>query len=188
MIESEYRQLVLEGATTRLSSLLTRPPSWSRVEFDLGHYEYDRLADEYARLFGADRIKVFSFAAINADQAAFIGELADFLDVGPWPRVPASVLARRVNRGMSPRLLGLRRFLNHFERSPLNPDPVLALRPVWRSPLSALTARLPARARPLIDAATAEQLRDRYQASNARLHERYGVELVGDRTSGTGTG
>jgi hypothetical protein len=179
MIESEYRQLVLEGSPARLDALLARRPSWVAVGFDLGHYEYDRLADEYARHFGAASVRVFSFEAIGADQAGFLAELAGFLDVGPWPELPAAVLRARVNRGISPRLLGLRRFLNHFERSPLNPDPVVALRPVWRSPLAALATRLPPRTRPLVDAATAADLRERFRPSNERLAQRYGVTMPG---------
>lgn len=181
MIESEYRQLVLEGSPARLERLLAMQPGWVGVGFDLGHYEYDRLADEYARRFGEDSVRAFSFDAIRADQAGFLAALAEFLGVDPWPPLPDGVLRRKVNRGLPPRLLGVRRFMNHFERSPLNPDPVVALSPFWRSPLAALANRLPPRRRPLVDDATAASLRERYRESNARLAARYGVDLRGDR-------
>ncbi|MGZ6955380.1 MAG: hypothetical protein ACXVLO_05975 [Acidimicrobiia bacterium] len=179
MIESEYRQLVLEGTPARLATLLARVPSWVNVGFDLGHYEYDLLADEYARCFGKDRVGVFSFEAITADPAVYLAALASFLELDPWPALPASVLRSRVNAGLPSRLVGVRRVLNHFQRSPLNPNPLIALRPVWRSPLSALASRLPARRRSLIDTATQQQLRDRYRESNHRLAARYGVSFPG---------
>jgi hypothetical protein len=178
MIESEYRQFVLEGGTGRLTTLLRRRPNWVSVGFDLGHYEYDRLADEYARLFGPDRVKVFSFAAVTAEPARHLAELAEFLGIGPWPDVPARVLSTPVNRGASPRLLGVRRALNRLRRTPLNPDPVLALPDVWRTPLAAVAARLPGPTRPLLDAETRAEIREHYTASNARLLERHGVHLA----------
>ncbi len=177
MIESEYRQLVLEGCPARLTDLVARTPGWRTVGFDLGHYEYDRLADRYVELFGGDRVRVFGFEAMVADRAGFLAALADHLGVPPWPDLPREVLERRVNAGLPKRLLGLRRFLNHFERSDLNPDPLLALPPVWRSPLAALASRLPARRGPLLDAATRARLQEHYRGANARLAQRHGVVL-----------
>jgi len=177
MIESEYRQLVLEGCPSRIERLIDETSSWVDVGFDLGHYEYDRLADEYVRAFGDDRVAVFAFESIREHPQVFLDRLATFLELEPWPPVPQGVLRSRVNPGLPGRLVGLRRFLNHFQRSPLNPDPLLALRPFWRSPLSALASRLPARRRPLLDDATRQRLRDRYREPNRRLASRYGVSF-----------
>jgi hypothetical protein len=174
MIESEYRQLLLEGSPRRLGSLLHAQPSWARVEFDLEQYEYDLLADEYARLFGAERVLVESFEAVNRDQAAYLARLATFLEVAPWD-LPDGVLSRRVNRGASTRMLAARRALNAFTRSHLQPDPPVAVPGGWRRPLAAFASRLPARRAPLIDEAERSRLREHYSASNARLAERYGV-------------
>lgn len=177
MIESEYRQLVLEGSPAKLSVLLHRTPTWFDVGFDLGHYEYDRLADAYAVRFGSTQVQVFAFELISRDQAGFLGQLARFLEVADWPALPADVLTGRVNRGISPRLLGLRRAMNHFERSPLNPAPWFTLPPFWRTPLAALAARLPNRRSSLIDHETQEWIVARFRASNERLANRYRVEL-----------
>lgn len=174
MIESEYRQLLLEGSPRRLASLLGAHPSWARVEFDLEHYEYDLLADEYARLFGIERVLVESFEAINRDQGAYLTRLATFLGIAPW-QLPPGVLERRVNRGAATRLLALRRVLNGVTRSHLQPDPPIALPPRWRRPLGAVASRLPARRRPLIDDEARARLRDHYAPSNVRLQGRYGV-------------
>lgn len=180
MIESEYLQLVQEGSSARLDWLLRFTPTAATVPgFDLGHYEYDRLADHYAQLFGPKRVRVFEFRSVVGDPRRFLDDVAGYLGIDPWPTLPTDVLSRRVNPRLPRRLLGLRRFLNHFERRPLNPHPVVALPPVWRGPLWWLASRLPAPRRPLLDAETRAGLRARYAASNARLAERYGV-VFGD--------
>jgi hypothetical protein len=177
MIESEYRQLVHDGSPARLADLLAGRGRWVVPTFDLGHYEYDTLADEYVRRFGADAVRVYAFESIAADQAAFLADLAVFLGLEPWPDLGADVLRGRVNPGSPTALLELRRRLNHFRRSELNPDPVLALGPAWRRPVAALAGRLPPRRRPLLDPATAAALRERFRAPNERLAARHGVAL-----------
>jgi hypothetical protein len=147
--------------------------------FDLAQYEYDRLADHYAGLFGRDNVRVFDFTAVTRDPAAFLDELADHLGIARWPALTAEELRRRVNPGIPKRLLGLRRFLNRFERRPLNPHPLFTLPRVWHGPLWWLAARLPPRRRPLLAPEAQAMLRARYRESNARLAERYGVELTG---------
>ncbi len=71
--------------------------------------------------------------------------------------------------------------LNHFERRPLNQDPVVAVAPFSRGPLWWLAAHAPGRPKPVIDAERASELRERYRASNTRLAERHGLRLVADR-------
>ena len=177
MIESEYRQYVLEGGTAPLHRMLGRRPSWVGVGFDPAHYEYDLLADEYARRFGADRVRVFSYADVSAAPARHLDELGAFLGVGPWPGLGDDVLGTRVNRGAARRLLGVRRVLNRFRTTPLNPDPLLVLPDGWRTPLAAVAARIPGPGRPLLDAGTRAWVRERYAAPNRRLEARYGVRL-----------
>jgi hypothetical protein len=176
MLESENRQLVREGSPAKLKQFVNPAQRTAmRVGFDLGHYEYDLLADAYARLFGSDNIRLFELGALTADPAAFLDQVAAFLAIGPWPQLPDDVLRKRVNRGLPRRLMGVRRFMNHFERGGLNPYPLIPLRPVWRTPLGVLAERLPEPTRPFFDAETEARLRERYRASNERLAERYGV-------------
>jgi hypothetical protein len=178
MIESEYLQLVQEGTPARLRELLDFRPRLATVPgFDLGHYEYDRLADRYVELFGAERVRVFEFSSVIADPQKFLDDLAAFMGVTPWPRLPDAQLHRRVNPTLPRRLLGVRRAMNHFERRALNPYPVLALPPFWRGPLWWLASHLPDRRRPLIDTETAARLRVRYEPANVRLAARHGVRF-----------
>jgi hypothetical protein len=175
MIESEYLQLVQEGTPARLRDLLDFTPRLATVPgFDLGQWEYDRLADRYVELFGADRVRIFEFRSLIADPQRFLDDLAAFMGTDPWPRLPKEELGRRVNPTLPRRLLGMRRWLNHFERRPLNPYPLVALPPVWRGPMWWLASRLPARRRPLLDEPTRAMLRARYAESNERLR-RHGV-------------
>jgi hypothetical protein len=179
MIESEYLQLLQEGSLRGLDQLLRSSPTLSSMPvFDLRQYEYDRLADHYVTLFGPASYRVFDFDVLRADPRAYLDDLATYLGLGPWPALDDAQLRKRHNPTVPKRLLGLRRFLNQFERRPLNPDPVVAVRPVWRGPLWWLAAHWPGRARPVVDAARAAELRARYRASNARLAERHGVTLA----------
>jgi hypothetical protein len=178
MLESEYRQLVREGTPATLQAFLHGPPKLGmRVGFDLGHYEYDLLADAYVERFGAANVRLFEFGALTADPRAFLDAVAEFLGIDPWPEMSEADLRRRVNTGLPRRLMGVRRFLNHFERGGLNPYPLVPLRPVWRGPLSYLGSRLPPPKRPFFDAQTQQWIRERFAASNERLRERYGIEF-----------
>jgi hypothetical protein len=177
MIESEYLQLVQEGTPARLRDLLDFTPRLATVPgFDLGQWEYDRLADRYVELLGAERVRVFEFRSVIADPQAFLDDLAAFMGTAPWPRLPEAELRRRVNPTLPRRLLGLRRWLNHFERRALNPYPLVALPPVWRGPMWWLASRLPDRRRPILAPADQARIRARYSESNTRLR-RHGVEL-----------
>jgi hypothetical protein len=182
MIESEYLQLLQEGSLRPLDRLLDGSPTLSSMPvFDLRQYEYDRLADHYVGLFGRDGYRLFDFDALRADPRGYLDAIADHLGIPPWPPLADDVLRQRFNPTVPRRLLGLRRFLNHFERRPLNQDPVVAVAPVWRGPLWWLAARGPGRPRPVIDPTRAGELRDRYRASNARLAERHGIDFSAGR-------
>jgi hypothetical protein len=178
MIESEYLQLIQEGSVAPLEWLLGfRPRAATVPGFELSHYEYDRLADHYTQLFGRENVRLFEFRAMTRDPRAFLDHVSDFLGIEPWPQLPEDVLTRRVNPTLPRRLLGVRRFFNHFERRPLNPHPLLALPPIWRGPLWWLASRLPARRRSLLDSKTQTMLREHFGASNLRLGTRYGVDF-----------
>jgi len=179
MIESEYLQLLQEGSLRGLDRLLATTPTLSSMPvFDLRQYEYDRLADHYVDRFGRDALLLYDFDVLRTDPRAYLDAVTGHLGIAPWPPLGDDVLRRRFNPTVPRRLLGLRRFLNHFERRPLNPDPVVAVAPVWRGPLWWLSAHWPGRQRPVIDAARAAALRDRYRASNARLAERHGITFA----------
>jgi hypothetical protein len=178
MLESEYRQLVREGTPAPLDAFLHVPPRFTkRVGFDLSHYEYDLLADRYAEQFGRDNIRLFDLRNVASDPRGFLDELAPFLGLDPWPPIPPAVLRQRVNPGLPRRLMNLQRFMNHFRRGWLNPYPLIALKSVWREPISRVASRLPPPKRPFFDAETHQWLQDRFATSNARLFDRYGIDL-----------
>jgi hypothetical protein len=179
MVESEYLQLLQEGSLRGLDRLLRTTPTLSSMPvFDLRQYEYDRLADHYVELFGRDSYRLFDFDTLRADPRSYLDGVAQHLGIAPWPALADDVLRQRFNPTVPRRLLGLRRFLNHFERRPLNPDPVVAVAPVWRGPLWWLSAHWPGRPRPVIDATRAAELRERYRESNARLADRHGIAFA----------
>jgi hypothetical protein len=165
MIESEYRQLVGEGHRGRLASLWTSG-AWKRVQFDLEHYEYDALVREYHRLYGPERVAVFSYELLAADRERFLERLAKFSGVDAFTL--DAVSTREVHPGLPNRGIGLLRLLNHFRRTELNPFPTVDLGVLWRGPIVALARKLPRR-RHLIAATKRTELAQRYEDSNRRL-------------------
>lgn len=165
-IESTYKQLLGEGYTGRVADLFAAP-RWKTVGFDLGHYEYDALAQEYVELFGRAQVAVFGYEAACADPGRFLDRLCRFLAVEPAPLAPA-LLRDRVHPSFPNRGLALVRALNHIRASDLNPHPPLDIGSGFRRPLALLLRLLPDRARILSEPERAA-LRQRYRASNERL-------------------
>jgi hypothetical protein len=166
MIESEYRQLVGEGYRGRLSSLWSSD-AWKRVQFDLGHYEYDTLVQEYQQLFGTENVGVFTYEGLVADRTRYLDRLAVFFGVERFDLGPAAA-ELDVHPGLPNRGLGLLRSLNHFRRTELNPFPVVDIGVWWRGPIVAVARRLPRR-RHLIPEALRAELAERYREPNDRL-------------------
>jgi hypothetical protein len=166
MIESEYRQLVGEGYRGRISSLWSTD-AWKRVQFDLGHYEYDTLVREYQQLFGAENVAVFCYESVVADRNAFLDRLAAFVGVEPFD-LGDDIGERDVHPGLPNRGIGLLRRLNHFRRTELNPFPIFSIGKWWRRPIVAVARRLPRR-RHLLPASTRAELAERYREPNERL-------------------
>ena len=176
MIESEYRQLVGEGYRGRLSSLWSSD-AWKRVQFDLGHYEYDTLVREYQRLFGAENVGVFTYEGLVADRdrASSTGSPRSSASSRSTsaPRAPSATCTPGSRTAVS----ALLRSLNHFRRTELNPFPIVDIGVWWRGPIVAVARRLPRR-RHLIPAAKRAELAERYREPNDRL-----AKLVPTRTS-----
>jgi hypothetical protein len=166
IIESEYRQLVGEGYTGKISSLWSSDP-WKAVGADLGHYEYDTLVREYQHEFGAGNVAVFSYEGIVADRAGFLDRLAAFLEVAPFD-LDAGAGDRTVHPGLPNRGLAMLRVLNHFRRSELNRFPIVDLGVRWRGPIVAVARRLPRRPH-LIPSAKRAELAERFREPNDRL-------------------
>jgi Sulfotransferase family len=166
MIESEYRQLVGEGYRGRISSIWNTD-AWKRVQFDLGHYEYDTLVREYHRLFGAENVAVFTYEGLGTDRSRFLERLSTFFGVEPF-NLGAAASTRDVHPGLPNRGLGLLRMLNHFRRTELNPFPTVNIGVWWRGPIVAVSRALPRR-RHLIPAAKRQELAERFREPNARL-------------------
>jgi hypothetical protein len=166
MIESEYRQLVGEGYRGRISSIWSSD-AWKRVQFDLGHYEYDTLVREYQQSFGAENVAVFSYEGVVADRSGFLDRLAAFLGVEPF-ELGHDIGERDVHPGLPNRGIALLRRLNHFRRTELNPFPIFSIGVWWRGPIVAVARHLPRR-RHLIPAAKRAELAERYREPNERL-------------------
>ena len=167
MIESEYRQLVGEGYRGRISSLWSSD-AWKRVQFDLGHYEYDTLVREYQQLFGAENVGRLHLRG-RRRRPQPLPRPARRTSSASSPSTSAPTSANRTcTPGLPNRGLGLLRTLNHFRRTELNPFPIVDLGVWWRGPIVAVSRMLPRR-RHLIPAAKRAELAERYREPNDRL-------------------
>lgn len=123
MIRSVYKQMVAEGFTLSLDEWMAMRPWKGTCGFDWSHYEYDRLAQHYQRLFGRERTLFLPYERLRRERSLLLAELCAFCGVpnqDAWPE-------QQVNSSLGAPGTALLRRLNRFRRSELNPDPALVL-------------------------------------------------------------
>ena len=110
MAVSMYKQYVRMGGVCTLHEYLFPPVDGRIPLFRMEFLEYHRLAEYYARLFGAERVRVMVYEQFRDDPAAFLDELCAFLAIRRDVSFPvhervneslsdfATLLKRRVNR------------------------------------------------------------------------------------------
>lgn len=153
---------------------------WKAPRFSFDHFDYDRLAAWYAELFGRDRVHVFLYEALAADQPGFLRRFAADLELElDWDRIgfsgrnasyhrPAAWAARALNR-FTARSVVDKRTLLHV------PGFYTA-----RRPLLERAARLPG-SKDLLGAGMTAWIEQRYWESNRRLAEMFGLDLAAHR-------
>ncbi len=123
MILSVYKQLVQEGYRGTLSELI-RSKHWKGVAFTLDMYEYDLIIEKYHSLFSSDRVLVLLYEDLKKDPVRFLQMITNFMDISPF--VPSS-LTNITHKSVKDFDIVIMRILNHFQKSELNPFPVLKL-------------------------------------------------------------
>lgn len=180
MVLSTYLQYVRAGGTASLRDYL-EPPDRGRARlpmFSFAHFEYDRLAGYYRRLFGDGNVHVLPYELFRSDPPEFVRSVLRFIGV-PEPRdevLAALPYGARRNVSFSGASLRLRRAFNFlFVRDRVNVTPIFPVERAgrrWGPRLERIDARLPRAIRGPFDrrlqARTAEIVGDRYRESNAR--------------------
>jgi len=125
MIVSVYKQLVAEGYLGTFSDLLNSN-YWKGTAFSMDMYEYDLLICKYHNLFSPDRVLVLVYEDIKDDPKGFVDKISSFLGVSDFR--PHN-LGRVDNKAWKNSAIRLTRFLNHFQKTELNPFPLIKINP-----------------------------------------------------------
>lgn len=116
-VPSLYRQLVYEGETRKLDTLLS--PGWKMPHLDLANVSQEALERRYRSRF--ESVLFLPFEKLIDDPSSYIRMLCDFMQVEAPPEVDLTpVNSRRSWDGVE----AMRR-LNHFRRTELNQSPVV---------------------------------------------------------------
>ena len=138
MIAACYQQYVRAGGTHSAQRYLW-PSDWLRgaeaqafktPRFSFDHFDYDGVVAHYQALFGAERVLVLPFEALQRDAGDFLGSFASRLGLElDAAEIP---LAKR-NPSYSPALLALMRGLNRFTARSVNDKRHWVHLPRWYS-------------------------------------------------------
>jgi hypothetical protein len=182
MISAAYLQYLRNGGTHAPHRLLipadyarergTVPRREARFSFD--HFEYDRLIERYAELFGAERVHVYAYEELRRGGRAFVERFASELGL----ELDAAALPfekRNASYGMA--VSRLARFLNRFTAHAMLDKHHWLHVPGWYEPRKRMLEALSAsplggrRADPerLLGADTVAWIQARFVASNRRL-------------------
>jgi hypothetical protein len=181
MIAACYQQYVRGGGTFSSQRYLW-PSDWLRgaqsqtfkiPRFSFDHFEYDRVIAHYSALFGAGRVHVYPYEALQRDARALLERFAKDLEL---ELDLASVPMDKRNPSYSPAVLALTRVLNRFTARTVNEKRYWVHVPQWysvRRRIVELLNRGSTRASPedVLGAQALAWIRQRYWESNRRLEQ-----------------
>lgn len=180
MLRAVYIQY-LKAYGRRSPEAFYQPPRYPEFSaFDPDVYQYDRLAEYYAGLFGKDRVLVLPQELLQRDEKAFIAEIGRFTgrDIDMDTRNLENVHGRNVSP--SPAGVPFLRFGNHFVSSAFSESGLGD----WSAKIGSLFRSIGYRKTPFFGGKVAEFQRliasynGHYAASNARLQTYCPVDLA----------
>lgn len=126
MLPSVYMHHVAFGGTQHHADFFAGPKEIEHFGFDPHHFEYDRLIGLYHDLFGAENVMVVPQEALLSDMEQTARNIAGFTQNSRFAGLDAKAMAKASPSYPEYAAPVLRR-INHFQRSPLNPAPLLPL-------------------------------------------------------------
>lgn len=183
LLPSIYMQYLLRGGTQPPDQFFEGTSEPGYFGFSALHFEYDRLVALYQSLFGPENVLVVTQEHLQSDIDGFARKIADFAGNTRFDgltRDAKSVQSPSYPQYAAPAL----RRVNHFQKSTLNPAPVVRLgqtptglyRVVGSASKRPPVSRLFRRRKPVSDYVRSA-FSGRFADSNRRL-----AALVGDRT------
>jgi hypothetical protein len=180
IIRSVYLQYLIQGGTLPPERFFAQNPPIDYFGFDHRVFEFHKLAEYYASLFGGENVLVLAQEGLRKDPDRFVRAVCDFCGA-PAPS-PAQSFKDRGGENVSPNPAGipLLRLANRLRGGPVNPEMRGWLAPVggllrkaaYRQPWSFLdhSRRL--------DAAIEQRFGGRFALSNGRLQALAGDDLA----------
>lgn len=126
ILPSVYMQYLLRGGTMPPSRFFRDMNDLGFFSFSSEHFEYDRLIALYQRLFGAENVHIITQESLRVDMDSAVAKLARFCDNQAFQGL--ILTARTVHPPSYPEHAApVLRFINHIQKSTLNPAPILNL-------------------------------------------------------------
>jgi hypothetical protein len=189
MIASTYKQFVKTGGPSSVERFLDPPVHrHARIpQFDLRHFEYDRLLLLYRALFSPADVLFLPYEWFASDPRAFVGRIVAFAGAEASPTASDGLaFEQRPNLAQPAVSTGIVRRLNRLlALADVNPNPLVAADPrVVRQLRRTVAAGVELFPRTVLDKGE-RRLRDRisrvvgdrYGSSNRRLAELTGANL-----------
>ncbi len=178
MLESLYKQYLLEGGTCRFETLLSTRSQ--HADFRMEHLQYPRLIRYYESLFGADQVRVIPYELLVNEPQQFVDLICEFIGVDRWTLNESQ--RGYVRRGFSPNLCRYMRYINYVAKSNFNPAGFFGQRPsanwprvkqalhpyTWATTIADWEERL-GRRRELLAPEQRHRIQDYYRAGNQQL-------------------
>lgn len=180
---SSYLQFLKGGGTQCLDSYLNAGYDGKIPGFSPHHFSYLGLIEEYARLFGNDRVLVLPYEMFSRDPESFFTRFGGFL--GHSFDVDSLPLATRVHERediyLAYRLRGLNRYmkkssLNAYSSS-YSPRFAAVATAIVNKLAQVLPGSLDASLKQKLEAQVSAWAGDRYACSNTQLSRAIGVDL-----------
>jgi hypothetical protein len=122
---SVYKQLIREGFLGR-GLLSSEATDWKVPQIRDTYFHHALLVRHYRSLFPADQVVELPYAKLQESPIYWI-EAMEKASGQKFPIVLSNGLRRRINTSWSDRRTRVQRVANYFEKSPLNPYPMIRL-------------------------------------------------------------
>lgn len=123
ILDSLYRQYVIQGGVMRCKDFLNRDNKWSlyvRV-FNPDYLKYDSLISKYQEVFGVENVLVLTNESLKSNQDNYLGELQKFIGYN----LSKSSNHRKANQSLSNLSIAALRIVNHFIFTSQKPNNLL---------------------------------------------------------------
>ena len=150
--------------------------------FNFIHFEYNKLANYYMKLFGKDNVLVLPYELFKASPEDFCKKITDFAGAQALEELPFQKITNKRISSFSAKFL--RHFNKAFCKSAFNQGGLdfALIRRVYRAPFQKMDIVLPKGLQKFFDRKDKEYIKslsgERYKASNQELSELTGLDLT----------